>query len=114
MVESNPRDWGPDIDAHALAGLRAEGTAHTLLDVREANEIAVCAIADSQFIPMQQVPQNLAELPREHPLIILCHHGTRSGMVADFLRGNGFRNVFNLAGGIDAWAQEIEPEMPRY
>ncbi|MDA1097880.1 MAG: rhodanese-like domain-containing protein [Proteobacteria bacterium] len=114
MVRSATQDWGPDIDVHDLAGLRAGGQVHTLLDVREPDEVAVCAIANSRFIPMQQIPRHVADLPREHPLVILCHHGTRSGMVADFLRGNGFPNVFNLAGGIDAWAHEIEPEMPRY
>jgi rhodanese-related sulfurtransferase len=113
-MQSDIQDWGPDIDVHALAGLRADGFAHTLLDVREPNEVAVCTVSNSQFIPMQQVPAHIADLPREHPLIILCHHGTRSGMVADFLRRNGFANVFNLAGGIDAWAQVIEPEMARY
>ncbi len=114
MMKSNTQDWGPDIDVHALAGLRADGGVHTLLDVREPDEVAVCAIADSRFIPMQQIPGHIADLPREHPLVILCHHGTRSGMVANFLRGNGFTNVFNLAGGIDVWAQVIEPEMARY
>jgi rhodanese-related sulfurtransferase len=63
---------------------------------------------------MRQIPGHIADLPRDHPLVILCHHGNRSSMVADFLRGNGFENVFNLAGGIDAWAQVIEPEMARY
>ncbi len=113
-MKSDTRDWGPDIDVQALAGLRADGVVHTLLDVREPNEVAVCAIADSLFIPMQQIPRHVTDLPREHPLVVLCHHGTRSGMVADFLRGNGFANVFNLAGGIDAWAQVVEPEMARY
>ncbi len=114
MLDSRLRDWGTDIDVRDLAGLRADGLAHILLDVREPNETAICAVADSRFIPMQQVPGHLGELPREDPLIILCHHGSRSGMVAEFLRANGFTNVFNLAGGIDAWAQLVEPDMQRY
>lgn len=114
MLTGAIRDWGPDIDVHALAGLRTDGVAHTLLDVREPKEVALCAVTHSRFIPMRQIPGHIAGLPRDHPLVILCHHGNRSSMVADFLRGNGFENVFNLAGGIDAWAQVIEPEMARY
>ena len=103
-----------DIDVETLAEMRAAGTAHTLLDVREPSEIATCAIEDSLAIPMQSVPQHLATLPRTHPLIVMCHHGTRSGMVVEFLRRNGFENARNLAGGIDEWARLIAPEMRRY
>lgn len=103
-----------DIDVETLARMRADGTAHTLLDVREPAEIAICAIDSSLAIPMQSVPQHLGTLPRDRPLIVLCHHGMRSGMVADFLRRNGFDNARNLAGGIDEWASRIAPEMPRY
>jgi rhodanese-related sulfurtransferase len=103
-----------DIDVETLAQMRAEGTAHTLLDVREPAEIAICAIDGSLAIPMQSVPQHLATLPGDQPLIVLCHHGMRSGMVADFLRRNGFDNARNLAGGIDEWAKRIAPEMQRY
>ena len=103
-----------DIDVETLARMRAEGTAHTLLDVREAAEIAICAIDNSLAIRMEVVPQHLATLPRDRPLIVLCHHGMRSGMVADFLRRHGFENARNLAGGIDEWARRIEPEMQRY
>ena len=107
-------EWGADIDVHALEAARTNGAPHTLLDVREPHEVAVCAIADSLFVPMQQVPQQLAELPRDQPLVVLCHHGGRSNQVAQFLRGNGFSNVHNLAGGIDAWALMVDPEMARY
>ena len=103
-----------DIDVDMLARMRAEGTAHTLLDVREPDEVAICALSDSVEIPMQAVPQHLDELPRDQPLIVLCHHGMRSGMVADFLRQNGFDQARNLAGGIDEWARRFAPEMRRY
>ncbi|MBT3532738.1 MAG: sulfurtransferase [Rhodospirillaceae bacterium] len=106
--------WGSDIDVRDLAEARSEGVNHTLLDVREAEEVAVCTIPDSLYISMRQVPAHLDELPRQHPLVVMCHHGGRSHMVAEFLRGNGFTNVHNLAGGIDDWAQTIDREMPRY
>ncbi len=105
---------GYEIDVHALAEMRAAGDAHTVLDIREPVEVAICAIEDSVSIPLQQVPQQLETLPRQHPLIVLCHHGVRSAMVTDFLRNSGFDNAWNLAGGIDAWAGQVEPDMPRY
>ncbi len=103
-----------EIDVHALAEMRAAGDAHTVLDIREPDEVAICAIESSLSIPMQQVPQQLDTLPREHPLIVICHHGARSAMVTEFLRNSGFGNAWNLAGGIDAWAGLVEPDMPRY
>ncbi len=103
-----------EIDVHALAEMRAAGDAHTMLDIREPVEVAICAIADSVPIPMRRVPQQLETLPRQHPLIVLCHHGVRSAVVTDFLRTSGFDNAWNLAGGIDAWAGLVEPDMARY
>ncbi len=103
-----------EIDVDALAEMRAAGDAHTVLDIREPVEVAICAIEDSVSIPMQQVPQQLETLPRDHPLIVICHHGGRSAMVTEFLRNSGFDNVWNLAGGIDAWAGLVAPDMPRY
>jgi rhodanese-related sulfurtransferase len=103
-----------EIDVHALAQMRAAGDAHTVLDIREPVELAICAIDDSVSIPLQQIPQQLDVLPREHPLIVICHHGVRSAMVTEFLRNSGFDNAWNLAGGIDAWAGIVEPHMPRY
>jgi len=103
-----------DIDVDELARMRADGTAHVLLDVREPDEVAICALSDSVEIPMQRVPNHLGELPRDRPLIVLCHHGMRSSMVTDFLRQNGFDNARNLAGGIDEWARRFAPEMRRY
>ncbi len=103
-----------EIDVHALAAMRAAGDAHTVLDIREPVEVAICAIENSVSIPMQQVHEQLETLPRQHPVIVLCHHGVRSAMVTDFLRNSGFDNAWNLAGGIDAWAGLVEPDMARY
>lgn len=103
-----------DIDVHDLAALRAQDTAHTVLDVREPHEVAICALEPSLSIPMQQVPERLAELPEDQSLVVLCHHGGRSAMVTRFLQERGFANARNLAGGIDAWAREIDPDMARY
>jgi len=86
----------------------------TLLDVREDEELALCAIDGALHIPMQEVPPRIADLPRNQPLVVICHHGSRSDQVAQFLRGQGFSNVHNLAGGIDSWALIVDPKMCRY
>jgi len=85
-----------------------------LLDVREHVELELAAVADALHVPMREVPARLAELERNVPLVVMCHSGGRSRRVAEFLVGNGFTNVFNLKGGIDAWSTEIDPQVPRY
>ena len=85
-----------------------------LLDVREAGEYAICRIAGSRHIPMNQVPQTLDELDPQRETIVICHHGMRSARVANYLEQVGFDKVLNLAGGIHAWACEVDPDMPTY
>ncbi len=85
-----------------------------LLDVREPFEVATCAIAGSRHIPMRQIPESLSDLPRDRLILVQCHHGGRSLRVTQFLRANGFAQVSNVAGGIDAWAEQIDPSLARY
>ena len=85
-----------------------------LVDVREPNEVAICAIAGSRRIPMQQIPGQLKDLPRDQMILVHCHHGGRSLRVTQFLRANGFTQVSNVAGGIDTWAELIDPTLARY
>ncbi|MEO7599234.1 MAG: molybdopterin-synthase adenylyltransferase MoeB [Opitutus sp.] len=85
-----------------------------LIDVRETWEAEICRIAGSQFIPMRQISEHLETLARNRHLLILCHHGTRSMNVTNFLRSRGFTAVSNVAGGIAAWADQIDPAMQRY
>lgn len=103
-----------EIDVLTLKDMRDKGEAFTLLDVREPHEVAICRIEGSTTIPMQQVPQRLGELPRDGAIVVMCHHGGRSRMVTNFLRQNGYGKAVNLKGGIDAWAQAVEPGMARY
>jgi rhodanese-related sulfurtransferase len=105
---------GEEIDVNGLAQLQRAGVPHLVVDVREPVEVDVCAIAGSLCIPMQDVPHHLQQLPRDRPIIVLCHHGVRSALVTQFLRDRGFGNAANLAGGIDAWSRLIAPDMPRY
>jgi rhodanese-related sulfurtransferase len=105
-----PREIGPA----QLAAWRQEGAAHAILDVREPWEVAIAALDGALLVPMMEVPERLAELPRDRPLVVLCHHGARSWRVMAWLRAQGLGNAVNLAGGIDAWAREIDPAMATY
>ena len=94
--------------------LREEPGTILLLDVREPYERDLAAIEPSLHIPMRDVPARAAEIPRDRELVVYCHGGTRSAMVAAFLEAHGFRSVANLAGGIDAWSVTVDPAIPRY
>lgn len=85
-----------------------------LLDVREPNEYQFCHLQDAVLMPMQTVPARLAELDEDAPIVCICHHGMRSMQVARFLEQHGFANVINLTGGVHAWAQQVDPNMPTY
>lgn len=85
-----------------------------LLDVREPWEFKICSIADSQHVPMQAIPAKLGELDPERDIVCICHHGVRSLHVAMFLARQGFERVYNLTGGVDAWARQVDPAMPTY
>lgn len=94
--------------------LRSRPQEVVLLDVREPDEREVAQIDPSIHIPMNDVPARLAEIPKDRRLIVYCHHGGRSLMVASYLEGEGFRETVNLDGGIDAWSVEVNPSVPRY
>jgi len=85
-----------------------------IIDVRESWEHAVCQLPDARLLPMQQVPAHSEELPRDRDLVLVCHHGMRSMHVADYLESLGFTRLFNLTGGIAAWAEEVDPAMAQY
>ena len=85
-----------------------------LLDVRESSELAICKLEGSQHIPMHMVPMRLAEIDPAQDVVVICHHGGRSMQVAMFLEHNGFSAVYNLMGGVEAWAGEVDPSMRRY
>lgn len=85
-----------------------------VLDVRERWELDICAIDGAIHIPLGELAERRAELDRERPLVVLCHHGVRSLHAAEFLQGCGFADVADLLGGIDAWAGQIDPAMDRY
>jgi len=94
--------------------IRENGNDVVLLDVREYHEYDICNIEDSVLIPLGELADRLDELNETDEIIIHCHHGGRSMRAAQFLKDKGFKNVRNLAGGIDSWAEKFDPDMPRY
>lgn len=92
----------------------AAGDKPVLLDVREPWEFELCHIEGSQPMPMGSVPARAGELDAQAETVVICHHGGRSAQVGMFLERQGFRNVVNLAGGVAAWAAQVDPAMPRY
>jgi adenylyltransferase/sulfurtransferase len=105
-----------ELTTRDVQALRAEGRPLLLLDCREPEEHAVAAIAGSVLIPMGELPERVGELAGREAerIVVYCHLGGRSLRVAHWLRGQGFENAQSMAGGIDEWAAEIEPGMPRY
>lgn len=101
------------IEPRMLASWLREGPL-LLLDVREDWEITVSAFPDALHVPMREIPARVDELPVDRPIVCICHHGARSAQVAMFLQHRGFEQVYNLAGGIDAWAIEVDATIPRY
>lgn len=85
-----------------------------LLDVREPWEFQTCHIEGAMHVPMGQIPNAHKNLDPMQETIVVCHHGMRSLQVAQYLERVGFKNVVNLTGGIDAWAREVDPNMPVY
>jgi adenylyltransferase/sulfurtransferase len=84
-----------------------------ILDVREPHEYRIAQISGT-LIPLNDVPNRLSEIDREREIIVHCRSGVRSQRVAEFLKQQGYPRVVNLAGGILAWADEIDPTVQKY
>ena len=106
----------PQLPAVDLACWRADTLreAPLLVDVREPWEYAFCRIDCSVSMPLGEIASRHSELPRDRPLVLICHHGRRSQHAAMLLAGAGFSQVHNLQGGVEAWAAEVDPAMKRY
>jgi len=104
------------LSPQALQEWLADGArqAPVLLDVRENWESQICSIQGSKIIPMGTIPNDLEMLDRDADTVVICHHGGRSMQVALFLERNGFSKLYNLSGGVDAWARQIDPTMAVY
>jgi len=86
-----------------------------VLDVRNLYEYDICHLPQATLIPMNTIPNNVRRIPQDRPVVVHCHHGIRSANVIQYLeQTHGFRNLYNLEGGIDAWAREVEVGMTVY
>jgi rhodanese-related sulfurtransferase len=112
IAQVRPRDLTDWLD-----NVRAFGHP-VVLDVREPSELQTASVQADGFtllaIPMGTITARLSELDPKQPVACLCHHGGRSMQVASFLHGRGFAHVANIAGGIHAWADEVDPSIARY
>lgn len=97
-----------------LKQMMDSGVDFQLVDVREPHEFEICNL-NGLLIPMNEVPDNIDKIEKEKPVVIHCRSGARSGRIVDYLETtNGLTNLYNLKGGILAWADEIDPEMSKY
>ncbi len=114
-IGSEPVYAGPEITAEELRQeMEEKGSELVLVDVREPHEWEIAHIEGATLIPLNQLPERLAELDGHAEIVTHCHHGARSMKALEILKGAGFGKVRSLAGGIDAWAERVEPGMPRY
>ena len=103
-----------EITVRELERMQDAAEQFVLLDVREEDELAKASLPWAKHVPLGQVPERLAEIPKDRPIVVMCHGGFRSNRVAQYLRKNGYGDVANLTGGIDAWSHEIDPNVPVY
>ncbi len=94
--------------------LETGASAPLLLDVREPWEFDICHLAGSKLVPMRDIPAAAAQLDPQAEIVVICHHGIRSRQVCYYLAQQGFTRLINLTGGVAAWAEQVDPAMPRY
>jgi adenylyltransferase/sulfurtransferase len=112
--EEAPVEGGiPEISVEDLKRKRDAGDDLVLLDVREPHEAQICTLG-GVLIPLNDLPRRVHELDSSRELVVHCRSGARSARAVAFLRQAGFKKARNLAGGILAWADRIDPRMPKY
>ncbi|GMU76577.1 MAG: molybdenum cofactor biosynthesis protein MoeB [Gammaproteobacteria bacterium] len=104
----------PVLGVEALLAQREAGTAPEVLDVREAHELAIVRIPGARTLPLSELPARLHELDSARDYAIACHQGLRSVEAYYLLHKAGFRRLQVLEGGVDAWAERVDPRLPRY
>jgi adenylyltransferase/sulfurtransferase len=103
----------PEIESTDLKHRIDEGDDVQIVDVREPHEWDICNIG-GRLIPMNDIPARVHELDAVRDIVVVCRTGVRSAQVTSWLRRSGFERVFNLRGGIHAWADAIDPSLPKY
>lgn len=102
------------ITARELSQRLQQGDDLLLVDVREADELAIARFPHALHIPLATVPLRLAELPTDRTIVLACHHGGRSMQALQFLKARGYTALLNLEGGIDAWSRDVDRAVARY
>ena len=102
------------ISATKLHEMISRGQEIALVDVREPFEFEIARIPNSRLIPLGTIPDRLTEIRRTETTVVMCKSGARSARAIEFLRGEGFENLLNLEGGLDAWREEVDPTMRKY
>jgi molybdopterin/thiamine biosynthesis adenylyltransferase/rhodanese-related sulfurtransferase len=105
---------GAEVDAQTLKEWMDAKKKFVLVDVREPNEWDIAHIEGAKLIPLGQIAARVNELDSADEIVLQCHHGSRSARAQAVLGKFGFKKTYNLIGGIDAWATDVEPGMPRY
>lgn len=107
-------DESSEITPIALSARLAQGDVVVVLDVREPWEFDLASVPNSTLVPLSTLPSAVNRLERDAEYVVLCHHGMRSDMAANWMRAQGYERVRNLVGGIDAWSLEVDASVPRY
>jgi rhodanese-related sulfurtransferase len=97
-----------------LAERMKRGEAVLLIDVREEDEYELARVEGARLMPLSRFPEWADSLNADDEMVFMCHHGIRSAHVCAFLAREGFTKLFNLAGGIDRWSNEVDPDVPQY
>jgi rhodanese-related sulfurtransferase len=103
-----------EITPREMKALLTRGEKFLLVDVRERWEYDTSRIEGATLIPLREIPANLPRLEDAGEIVLLCHHGMRSLDAAAWLRSQGVAGARSVAGGIDRWAVEVDPAVPRY
>ncbi|MDA1353771.1 MAG: rhodanese-like domain-containing protein [bacterium] len=104
----------PTITIQTLKDMRDNNDDFVLIDVREKDEWEFCRLHNAEFVPLSNFAALIDKYDRNKNYAILCKAGGRSASATEYMLRNGFKNVVNVAGGITAWATEIDKSVPTY
>jgi adenylyltransferase/sulfurtransferase len=113
-IGAEPAYAGAEITAHELRDEWRRNPDLLVIDVRDPHEYAIVHMDGARFIPLSELPDRLGELDGHREIVTHCHHGARSLKALEILKAAGFAKVRSLRGGIDAWAVNVDPSLPRY
>lgn len=104
----------PEVTAQEVKKMMEQGRPFVLIDVREPREFQICRIPGSTLIPLRELPKRMHELNSADEIVVHCRTGQRSARAVELLMKAGFRKIHNLKGGVLAWADKVDPAMPKY